>query len=77
MPYRYYNIEQMFQSTRPRRARLALYLPSLFFVNVSIHAPAKGATELHGSHVSAKVVSIHAPAKGATSDIFTEDNLSW
>ncbi len=33
---------------------------------VSIHAPVKGATELHGADGGDFVVSIHAPVKGAT-----------
>ncbi len=36
-------------------------------VDVSIHAPARGATYRIGSHVHRLYVSIHAPARGATS----------
>ena len=35
-------------------------------ITVSIHAPAKGATEIHISLGGKFYVSIHAPAKGAT-----------
>ena len=35
-------------------------------LEVSIHAPAKGATYRRRCHVYAASVSIHAPAKGAT-----------
>ena len=35
-------------------------------VGVSIHAPARGATEQHHHHYEQKKVSIHAPARGAT-----------
>ena len=34
--------------------------------NISIHAPAKGATLRHRSMLDCMVISIHAPAKGAT-----------
>ena len=33
---------------------------------ISIHAPAKGATEASGIQTATGVISIHAPAKGAT-----------
>ena len=36
---------------------------------VSIHAPAKGATICRGREAAGKSVSIHAPAKGATTAI--------
>ena len=35
-------------------------------VNVSIHAPARGATSGHGCRDTTRQVSIHAPARGAT-----------
>ena len=41
-------------------------LPFLSPRNVSIHAPARGATQLFESKTSSTVVSIHAPARGAT-----------
>ena len=55
-----------FQSTLPRRERLSttpLLHPSL---GISIHAPAKGATQARQSMGKADTISIHAPAKGAT-----------
>ena len=56
----------MFQSTRPRGARLKTMKNHTNKDVVSIHAPAGGATE-HCEHISAMLnVSIHAPAGGAT-----------
>ena len=79
----------MFQSTRPRGARLfpLSYKHSIlrcfnprarvgrdhdfgqifyFFLLVSIHAPAWGATKHHIPRLNPLLVSIHAPAWGAT-----------
>ena len=39
-------------------------------VVVSIHAPARGATNLKVLIITQKKVSIHAPARGATADGF-------
>ena len=49
-----------------------MLFPSFIYLFISIHAPAKGAT--NGSHVSwyPNLISIHAPAKGAT---FSPDNM--
>ena len=33
---------------------------------ISIHAPVKGATDLHAAAIIASTISIHAPVKGAT-----------
>ena len=38
--------------------------------NVSIHAPARGATLAESMANSGKIVSIHAPARGATANGF-------
>jgi len=83
----YYNILVVFQSTRPRGARLtrlAIYFRSTSFnpraragrdesafkqlglLDVSIHAPARGATACGVSEGDFDIVSIHAPARGAT-----------
>ena len=43
-----------------------LYHKLLFFVKISIHAPAKGATKRFAEIASSVIISIHAPAKGAT-----------
>ena len=54
-----------FQSTLPRRERLRDAVIIAFTINISIHAPAKGATKtVKGKEVKHKI-SIHAPAKGA------------
>ena len=42
-------------------------LPTKHDPEISIHAPAKGATSLKRLAKAAKFISIHAPAKGATS----------
>ena len=62
-PYSYY---RRFNS----RSREGATLHELFYrrkVDVSIHAPAKGATTVCTSYTVSRLVSIHAPAKGATS----------
>ena len=38
---------------------------------ISIHAPAKGATQYHHGYCQILLISIHAPAKGATGSIYT------
>ena len=55
----------IFQSTLPRRERRSIWTrcsPEL----ISIHAPAKGATQERGKSYVIVTISIHAPAKGAT-----------
>ena len=57
----------MFQSTRPRGARLSILWRRANIARVSIHAPARGATALRRIIRSPSLaVSIHAPARGAT-----------
>ena len=56
-----------FQSTLPRGERLAQYVIYYNHRNISIHAPARGATELHFRLHREAPISIHAPARGATS----------
>ena len=59
-------ILSVFQSTLPRGERLDVYSFGFDRGNVSIHAPAWGATQA-GAHVTVTfTVSIHAPAWGAT-----------
>ena len=59
-----------FQSTLPRGERLHMDEHLILYKNVSIHAPARGATlkrlEILNSLI---LVSIHAPARGATADV--------
>ena len=56
----------LFQSTLPRRERLAPVMHGWWNADISIHAPAKGATFMMGMSSSEVDISIHAPAKGAT-----------
>ncbi len=55
-----------FQSTHPRRVRLGMIYAIRLQSEVSIHAPAKGATESGIRAETPQTVSIHAPARGAT-----------
>ena len=55
-----------FQSTRPRGARRPVLHVLHDDVDVSIHAPARGATRRHLRASDPRIVSIHAPARGAT-----------
>jgi len=63
---RCWRLHLQFQSTHPRGVRLQLkdYLSHL--EDVSIHAPARGATVLAERIKRLNEVSIHAPARGAT-----------
>ena len=56
----------VFQSTRPRGARRQVLHRSCIRNDVSIHAPARGATEAVQQLTVIIEVSIHAPARGAT-----------
>ena len=58
--------DSTFQSTHPRGVRLVRGLSKAAIQQVSIHAPAWGATRLALRRLSAIAVSIHAPAWGAT-----------
>ncbi|HOD72590.1 MAG TPA: hypothetical protein PKO27_16315, partial [Deltaproteobacteria bacterium] len=55
-----------FQSTPPRRGRLDTSVFSGIVLDVSIHAPAQGATRDFRGDIIRMFVSIHAPAQGAT-----------
>ena len=56
-----------FQSTLPRRERRDIPTPKVTPRHeISIHAPAKGATPLASEVKQQLSISIHAPAKGAT-----------
>ena len=56
----------LFQSTPPRGGRRLGQELAVLLIDISIHAPARGATEcLLDADVSA-YISIHAPARGAT-----------
>ena len=57
----------IFQSTLPRRERRDIPTPKVTPRHeISIHAPAKGATPLASEVKQQLSISIHAPAKGAT-----------
>ena len=56
----------LFQSTLPRRERPLEQLKARESETISIHAPAKGATEFEPDQYQVIRISIHAPAKGAT-----------
>ena len=55
-----------FQSTLPRRERRYPDAGGKHPAEISIHAPAKGATGKHLGTFDTVEISIHAPAKGAT-----------
>ena len=55
-----------FQSTLPWWERQIFLLTLGFSVEVSIHAPVVGATDLIVCHITVRTVSIHAPVVGAT-----------
>ncbi len=63
-----------FRSTLPRRERLLLIGGRGKRHVVSIHAPAKGATQGQNITDAAVEVSIHAPAKGATQHVVPDDS---
>ena len=56
-----------FQSTHPRRVRPALLMANVYFTNISIHAPTKGAAINIFIQSYYIIISIHAPTKGAAS----------
>ena len=58
-----------FQFTRPRGARPYSNVRFDTYQDVSIHAPARGATSGIAKQVMHDIVSIHAPARGATFDM--------
>ena len=55
-----------FQSTLPRGERLRGRFQSLLPYQISIHAPARGATTVTNAYLATLMISIHAPARGAT-----------
>ena len=57
-----------FQSTLPHGERPSQLRAIVSACEVSIHAPARGATRRNGSDFATLAVSIHAPARGATAD---------
>ena len=65
-PIRRCPLYNMFQSTRPRRARQHPRIAEGKGKKVSIHAPTQGATRPIRSGLLCNPVSIHAPTQGAT-----------
>ena len=59
----------LFQSTRPRGARLHIHIITFSFNFISIHAPTRGATGPFLSDFFNLRISIHAPTRGATSGL--------
>ena len=57
---------RIFQSTLPRKERRPPDIILAFLVQISIHAPTKGATKLQVLSYKFVIISIHAPTKGAT-----------
>jgi len=60
----------LFQSTRPRGARRNISDAVTESINVSIHAPTRGATGVGGMGQLSIIVSIHAPTRGATPAVY-------
>ena len=61
-----HKIHFLFQSTLPRGERHDRLQRSLMDANISIHAPARGATSSGHRPSRNRSISIHAPARGAT-----------
>ena len=62
----FFALREKFQSTRPHGARHSALFPPPYQPTVSIHAPARGATDSKRLTYTILHVSIHAPARGAT-----------
>ncbi len=65
-PTMFFIMLRLFQSTRPGGARLAVFSRGCRTINVSIHAPRRGATFYPSMSSPTFCVSIHAPRRGAT-----------
>ena len=65
-----------FQSTHPHGVRLFVSRDFAVLIDVSIHAPARGATVAALEASNPALVSIHAPARGATKRPCTQATLS-
>src|SRR5690606_33353103 len=63
---------RMFQPTLPRGERPERGAAGIAALEVSTHAPARGATNTPGHRGEGEQVSTHAPARGATSDILAQ-----
>ena len=77
VPFCPLNSPLRFQSTLPRRERLLCVSQEYLRCEISIHAPAKGATSMQLQLRTYKQISIHAPAKGATVPFFHRLVPDW
>ena len=59
----------IFQSTLPRRERQSAIMANDVPMDISIHAPTKGATNTKPFLFNVSHISIHAPTKGATRNV--------
>ena len=66
-----------FNSRTPKGCDFQLLLTFFQDIQVSIHAPLKGATSLGSDEISTLLVSIHAPLKGATQAWQLIDAQNW
>ena len=66
MKYAMRYVYLIFQSTLPQGERLQTYFCFVYFLVISIHAPARGATYVPKHYANTLQISIHAPARGAT-----------
>ena len=62
-------VDLLFQSTLPRGERLKKQVHELVAIQISIHAPARGATDGFSENAESLDISIHAPARGATNAV--------
>ena len=67
----------IFQSALPRRERRRILVDKKMTIDISIRAPAKGATKFGTQNGTQKTISIRAPAKGATCRIHLHRLLKY
>ena len=67
----------LFQSTLPQGERPRLQDGNLHDSVISIHAPARGATQKPIKVLKQLIISIHAPARGATVDRHYGQHTNW
>ena len=70
-------MKRKFQFTRPQGARHVETSLAQEEPLVSIHAPARGATDTQDHPGSNQEVSIHAPARGATRMLLPKPPTMW
>ena len=69
-PWHFGQVFALFQSTLPRGERPIVAFFLLPYSDISIHAPARGATLYSLRSAICSQISIHAPARGATTPCF-------